>query len=87
MQALGSGEMACPKFEKAVGAVNGVNRIFAVSLDYRPGSVRVFLNGLLVRKDLVDGWVELGNRKIRLNIAPKDSGPCPDVVVIYFISL
>jgi hypothetical protein len=77
--------MSCPKFEKAIGAVNGTNRVFEVSMDYRPGSIQVFLNGLLLRKDLIDGWVELGAKKIRLHEAPKSSGPCPDVVVIYYI--
>ena len=74
-----------PKFETASGSVNGINRVFSVSLDYRPGSIQVFLNGLLLQKDLVDGWVELGNKKIRLHEAPKDSGPNPDIVVIYYI--
>jgi hypothetical protein len=71
----------CPKIEPAGGVVNGVNRIFSSTAQYIPGSLRVFLNGLLIRQDLTDGWIELGNKKLRLHEAPKTG----DIVQLYYL--
>jgi len=76
--------MPRPRFETAAGAVNGVNKVFLVSNNYLPGSVRVFLNGVLLRKELEGGWTELGHKRVRLNEAPKMTGAL-DVVRIYYI--
>lgn len=70
-----------PVIERAIGAVNGVNRVFSSSADYVPGSVQVFRNGLLGERTLVDGWNELGGRKVRLQEAPRDD----DVIQIYYL--
>ena len=71
----------CPKIETLQGAANGVNTIFKTSSSYRPGSVQVFLNGLLGERTLVDGWTELGLKSIQLN-EPPDTG---DVLQAYYI--
>jgi hypothetical protein len=70
-----------PVIEKPQGAVNGVNRTFFTSGAYVPGSVQVFKNGLMGEKSLVDGWTELGSKKIRLLEAPKDG----DVIQVYYL--
>lgn len=66
--------------EAAVGAIDGQNRVFSVSTWYVPGSVQVFINGFVVRKDWADGFDELGRDKIRMKQAPKAG----DDVRIYF---
>lgn len=73
--------MKCPKIETLAGATNGTNKLFQTSSSYRPGSVQVFRNGLLGEHTLVDGWQELGNKKILLNEAP----PTGDVLQAYYI--
>ena len=70
-----------PVIEKPVGAINGVNTTFFTSASYVPGSVQVFKNGLMGQRSLVDGWKELGGKKIRLLEAPKDS----DVIQVYYL--
>jgi hypothetical protein len=72
-----------PIYETPSGSTNGTNRLFVTAADYKPGSVRVHLNGLLLRKDLTDGWAELGAKRIRLNEAPHVG----DVVRVYYIPL
>lgn len=70
-----------PIIELAGGPVNGLNKVFTSSAAYVPGSVRVFRNGLLNRKADTDGWVELGNKKVRLNETPKIG----DVIKLYYL--
>ncbi len=68
--------------EPAIGTPNGVRTVFRTSVHYIPGSLRAFVNGLLMRKDLEDGWVELGNRKIQTNLVLESS----DVLQLYYAS-
>lgn len=72
-----------PTIEVAVGAVDGVNRIFRVSTDYRPGTPRVWLNGLLHRKEGTDGWTEMGGRRLQLHEAPREG----DTVQVYYVPI
>lgn len=72
-----------PLFEVAIGATDGFNRLFSVTQDYKADSPRVWLNGLMQRKDAIDGWVELGNKKVLLNEAPHVG----DVVQIYYVPI
>lgn len=66
--------------ESAAGPVNGFNTVFLSSVAYVPGSVQVWLNGLLKRRDYDDGWIELGSNKIRLKEAPQVG----DVVQVFY---
>lgn len=75
--------MSQPRYEIAIGSTNGFNRIFRVSMDYVAGSPRVWLNGLMQRQDAIDGWAELGGRKLELNEAPHTG----DVVQVYYIPI
>lgn len=51
--------------------IDGVNRIFKVSGYFKPGSTNLFVNGNIVNQDdLIYGWIELGQKKIRVNVAP-----------------
>lgn len=72
--------MPATVIEVAVGVIDGVNTTFRVSVMYVPGSLQVWLNGLLLRKDWDNGWVELGSNKFRLKEAPISG----DVVQAYF---
>ena len=83
--------MPMPRFEVPVGAIDGSNRVFKVSVSYLPGRTAVWLNGIKVRKDLEDGWIESnpGIGEVTLNEAPRPQftpdGSCPDVLEIFFI--
>ena len=72
--------MAGPLIEPALGTIDGVNTLFLSSAMYVPGSVQVWLNGLLKRKDFDDGWTELGSNKILLKEAPEPG----DVVQVFY---
>lgn len=64
--------MAYVLFETLVGAVDGVNRTFETTRSYVAGSVVVFLNGLALNI-ASDDWAELGGKKIRMKVAPRDT--------------
>lgn len=70
-----------------LGPVNGSNRIFETPSSYRPGSVRVFVNGQLKTQLREDGWEELGGRKIRLRIAPQAGPGSADVLSVFYLPL
>lgn len=72
-----------PQFEIPGGSVNGTNRNFTTSVDYRPGTLQVWHNGLLLRKDITDGWVETGSNSFRMHIAPR----VDDKLQVFFISV
>lgn len=72
-----------PVFRKLDGATNGSNTLFFTPTDYVAGSVQIFLNGLLLEKDLSDGWKELGNRKILMKVAPV----AEDTIQAYYLSI
>jgi len=72
--------MSHPQFEIPSGAINGINQTFFVSTDYKAGTPRVWLNGLLLVKHGADGWTELGGRKLRLHEAPRTG----DTVQVYY---
>ena len=71
--------MHFPHFEAAVGAVDGLNTTFSVSLAYRPGSLAVFVNDLLLG---AGGWTEVPPTGFDLS-APPHFG---DVVQAFFLS-
>jgi hypothetical protein len=73
--------MPAVTIELLYGVTNGVNLIFKTSMDYAPGSVKVFRNGMLMEAALDDGFVELGSKKIQMKIAP-DSG---EVLQAYYL--
>jgi hypothetical protein len=75
-----------PRFEVPAGTIDGVNTVFTVSLAYLPGSTAVWLNGVLLEPSLVDGWTESNPAagEITLKEAPQSSGPCPDVLQVFF---
>lgn len=81
--------MPLPHFEVPTGAIDGVNLVFNVSQAYKPGTTAVFLNGLLLRADYADGWVEsspaLG--RITMKEPPRVTKITPDVVQVFYIDL
>ena len=72
-----------PIIRRLDGAANGFNTVFETPTQYLSGSVQVFLNGILLKKDLDDGWSEGGNRKIVLKEAPREN----DVLQAYYIPI
>lgn len=63
--------MGHPRFEKLSGAINGFNVVFETSAAYAPGSVRVFLNGVLLQKSTAEGFSEAGSNRIKMKEPPR----------------
>lgn len=53
-----------------MGAINGVNKDFTLAIPYKAGTLRVWINGVLVRDDDDDGWVETSSIAFQLKEAP-----------------
>jgi hypothetical protein len=77
------GEGVYPLFETPLEPVDGVNIDFTATTDYVPGSVRVFSNGLLLRRDLEDGWWEFPPRRVRLKETPRVT----DIIRLYYLPI
>lgn len=75
--------MPIPRFEVPSGAINGANTVYTVSVPYIMGSTAVFLNGMLMRPDYDDGWIETdpAGGQVTLKVAPQ----VLDVVQIFFL--
>jgi hypothetical protein len=57
--------------EMVVGTIDGINVNFLTSTDYATGSLQVWRNGQLNRKnEPAEGWTELGLNAFSLNTAP-----------------
>lgn len=74
--------MVAPRFETPAGSLNGVNKTFQTSVVYRPGSLRVWRNGMLNEGGLADGWVELSGNQFQMNEAPVFD----DILRVYYLS-
>jgi len=72
--------LSFPGFEVPSGSVDGTNRIFYLSTDYRASTPRVWLNGLLLVKHGQDGWTEMGGKKLQLHEAPRSG----DALQVYY---
>jgi len=77
------GDRVLPRIETPPEAADGINSYFSASVDYVPGSVRVFLNGVLLRRDLQDGWQEDPPRRVWMKEAPRST----DVVQLYYLAI
>lgn len=55
--------------------------MFAVPEPYIPGSLRVFLNGLVLRSDFTDGFTESGTTQFTMNEPPQAG----DVLYVYYL--
>jgi hypothetical protein len=79
--------MPQPRFEIPSGAVDGANLLYTTSTSYKPGTLAVFLNGLLQEASLDDGWAETDPvaGTFTMKEAPRSSGPCPDVIQVFFL--
>jgi len=79
--------MSSPRFEVPAGTIDGVNRVFTVSMPYGAGTTAVFINGQLMERSLDDGWFETDpfSGVVTLNEAPRSSGACPDVIQIFYL--
>jgi hypothetical protein len=74
--------MAQPRFEVALGVIDGVNRFFVVSTGYIPNTTAVFVNGKLYRRDWDDGWDET-NPAVG-SITLKEAPLAGDTVQVFF---
>jgi hypothetical protein len=75
--------VAFPVIELLDGVTDSNNKLFLTSGNYVAGSVRVFRNGALLEASLVDGWTELGSKKVLLKEAPKDT----DIMQAYYLRI
>jgi hypothetical protein len=75
--------VALPVIELLDGVIDGNNKLFLTSANYITGSVRVFRNGALLEASLVDGWTELGGKRVLLKEAPKDT----DIMQAYYLRI
>lgn len=64
--------MAAFIIEAPHGKIDGTNRVFKLAAAYVRGSVTVFMNGLALIRTSENGWTELGDKKIRLRLAPQN---------------
>lgn len=69
--------------ETPSGAIDGSNRVFALSRGYRPGSLAVFRNGLLLVQSLDDGWEEID---AAAGVFRLRQAPVPDDTLLAFYS-
>lgn len=79
--------MPVPRFEVPSGAIDGSNTTYVTSVPFKAGTTAVFINGLLLRADLIDGWAEIDPDSgiFQMKEAPRSSGACPDVIQVFFI--
>lgn len=75
--------MSTPFFENPSGVIDGINTVFTLTHVYIVGSTAVFLNGLLLNKELENGWEETSpsSRIITMNIAPE----IDDILTVYYL--
>lgn len=59
------------KMEDAIGETNDLNDLFETTIPYIQGSLKVFLNGVLARRQDQDGWAEVPPKKFRMHEVPK----------------
>jgi hypothetical protein len=72
-----------PNLEEAVGTIDGVNDVFETLEAYHPGSVHVYINGLLTQRDSPeDGLTEMGGKQVRLHYVPRPG----DTVHFYYFT-
>lgn len=69
-----------PTTERAVGIIDGVNRVFDATATYISGTVYVYLNGQLQQKNFVS---ELGGTQVELEYAPE----LGDIVHLRYLSV
>jgi hypothetical protein len=79
--------MPIPRFEVPSGTIDGVNTVFTTVAPYQAGTTAVFLNGVLLRPDLDDGWTETDPAAgtLTLKEAPRDTPICPDVLQVFYL--
>lgn len=79
--------MPVPRFEVPSGVIDGANTTFITSVPYKAGSTAVFVNGILLRADLVDGWAETDPDSgiFDMTEVPVSFGVSPDVIQVFFI--
>lgn len=57
--------------EEVSGTIDGVNRTFTTVFTYETGSLKVWLNGLLLRALDDDGWIEIDDTTFETREAPR----------------
>jgi len=58
------------KFVQAVGVIDGVNRDFSTQTPYVSLTLRVLRNGLVVKRELEDGFLEISSSEFQMKRAP-----------------
>lgn len=73
--------MKAPVIEVPAGSVNGVNATYTTQAQYRAGTLKVWLNGMLQLRRLEDGFHELPPNRFRLKEPPCEG----DTVQCYYL--
>jgi hypothetical protein len=68
--------------EELAGIIDGVNKIFTTTKNFRSGSAKVFINGIKQRPG--ESFTETANNEITFSEAPSIIG-FPDYLIINFI--
>lgn len=68
-------------YERATGVTNGVNTTFSVSTAYETGSVRLWVNGILIRPADDDGFDEVPPTGIETREPPRSS----DILTVRYL--
>lgn len=63
--------MPNPRFELAIGLIDGSNQDFTVQVDYTVNTLVVFRNGVLLERSADNGWTEMGGNAFEMKRAPK----------------
>lgn len=75
--------MGVPRIEDAFGPINGANKRFETTGSYLAGSLRVWVNGILLHSGFEDGFTEGGGKTFHMKEAPLSES----TVRVYYISL
>lgn len=70
--------------EKPAGAIDGSNQNFTTASDYQSGTLKLWINGVLVRADDDDGFTETGANSFQTKEALQ-GGVRPDTLTARYL--
>lgn len=72
--------------EVASGDVNGVNDTFYTSVPYQSGTLKLWYNGILIRRDDDDGFIETNPATGEFQVKePPEGGLYPETPVVRYL--
>jgi len=58
------------RLEDLTSQIDGITDTFQTTFDYETGSLKIFINGQLKKREWEDGWVEMGGKKFKVPEPP-----------------